>query len=180
MPPDSTELTDPRVLELERQLPAPDDVSAGRDAPGMRAGASERLEEPGLVGLLRDFAEDTRTLVQQEIALAKMEAARTAKRVAVDSAWIGAGVAVVAVGGLCLVLALALGLGALLGSYWLGTLITGVILLLLGGLFSWRGVRDLKKGGFAPSDTMDSLKTDKDWAQRELDDFKRGMERERA
>ncbi len=178
MPADTTELTDPRVSEPERQLPAPGD--AGRDAPSTREPAPERLKEPGIVGLLRDFADDTRTLIQQEIALAKMEATRTAKRVAVDSAWIAAGVAVLAVGGLCLVLALALGLGALLGSYWLGTLITGVVLLLLGALFAWRGVRDLKKGGFAPSDTMDSLKEDKDWAQREVDDFKQGIGKERA
>lgn len=132
----------------------------------------------GLVTLLRDLAEDTRTLVQQEIALAKAEATHAAKRLVVDSAWIGAGAAVLAVGGLCLVLALALGLGALLDSYWLGTLITGGILFLIGALMAWKGVRDLKSGGFAPTGTVESLKEDRDWAQREVDDFKKGIQKE--
>lgn len=134
----------------------------------------------GVIGLLRQLADDTRTLVQQEIALAKMEATHTVKRVVVDGAWIGAGVAIIAVGGLCLVLALALGLGALLDSYWLGTLITAVLLFLVGGLFAWKGMRDLRKGGFAPTETMDSLQDDRDWAERELDDFKQGLRKERA
>lgn len=154
-----------RTTEPERQLPP--------------AGGSDR-PSTGLVSLLRDLAEDTRVLVQQEIALAKAEATRTAKRVVVDSAWIGAGVAVLAVGGLCLVVALALGLGALLGSYWLGTLITGGLLFLIGALMAWKGVRDLQSGGFTPTETIGSLQEDKDWAQREVDDFKKGIQKERA
>lgn len=163
---DSSEVaTRPRASEPERQLPP---------------GEGEPVEKTGLVALLRELAEDTRTLVQQEIELAKMEATQTVKRLAVDSAWIGAGVAVVAVGGLCLVLALALGLGALLGSYWLGTLITGAALLLIGGLMAWKGMRDLSSGGFAPSETVESLQEDKEWAQREMDEFKRAIQKERA
>lgn len=140
----------------------------------------DELQKTGLVRLFRELADDTRTLVQQEIALAKMEARHTVKRVVVDSAWIGAGAAVIAVGGLCLVLALALGLGALLDSYWLGTLITGLSLFLLGALFAWKGLRDLRKGGFAPTETVDSLQRDRDWAEREMDDFKQGIRKERA
>lgn len=150
------------AAEPDHQLPPADD-SAG-DPGGT-----------GVVQLIRDLADDTRTLIQQEIELAKLEAARSVKRVMVDSAWIGAGAAVVAVGFLCLVLAAALGLGALLGSYWLGTLITGAVLFLVGALFAWKGVRDLKKGGLMPTGSVRSLKEDKEWAQREVDDFKQGL-----
>ncbi len=137
-------------------------------------------EDTGIITLLRDLADDTRTLVQQEIQLAKAEAVGTVKRVVVDSAWIGAGVAIIAVGALCLVLALALGLGALLGSYWLGTLITGGILFLIGALFAWKGARDLRKGGFAPTETTKSLRADKEWAEREMEELKHGLKKERA
>lgn len=154
----------PRATEPERQLP-----------PGAGDGTGA-----GLVALLRELAEDTRTLVQQEIALAKMEATRTAKRLVVDSAWIAAGVAVLAVGGLCLVLALALGLGALLDSYWLGAFITGGLLFLVGALLAWKGLRDLKTGGFVPTETIESLQADREWAQREMDDFKQGIQKERT
>ncbi len=134
--------------------------------------------QAGLVALVRELADDTRTLIQQEIELAKMEAASTAKRVAVDSAWIGAGAFVLSVGALCLVLAMALGLGALIGSYWLGTLITGAVISLIGALFAWKGIRDLRKGGFAPRDTMDSLQEDREWAEQEVDDLKQAFRKE--
>lgn len=166
--------TTPRTTDPEHQLPAAGD---GTDGTGEDA-VPDHLQKRGVITLLRELADDTRTLVQQEIELAKMEATRTAKRVAVDSVWIGAGAAIIGVGGLCLVLALALGLGALLDSYWLGTLITGGTLLLVGGLFAWKGVRDLKKGGFAPTETVDSLQDDKEWAQREMDDFKQALRKE--
>lgn len=156
--------TGPRAAEPDHQLP-----------PGEGDGPAT-----GLVTLLRELAEDTRTLVQQEIALAKMEARRTARRLVVDSVWIAAGVAALAVGGLCLVLALALALGALLDSYWLGTLITGGLLFLTGALLTWKGVHDLTSGGLTPTETVESLQADKEWARREMDDLKQGIRKERT
>jgi hypothetical protein len=169
---ETTELTREHARDLEHRHPA------GGGGPG--EGAPEDLQKTSLVTLVRELADDTRTLIQQEIELAKMEAAATAKRVAIDSAWIGAGVFVIATGGLCLVLAMALGVGALIGSYWLGTLITGAVLFLLGALFAWKGIRDLKKGGFAPSDTMGSLQEDREWAEQEVDDLKQAFRKETA
>lgn len=162
-----------RAADTEHQLPPAGAGTRGAAGTGAAGSAS-------IVGLIRDLADDTRTLIQQEIQLAKLEATETARRVVVDSAWIGAGAGVVAVGGLCLVLALALGLGSLLGSYWLGTLITGAILVLAGALIAWKGIRDLQKGGFAPTETVQSLQSDKDWAAHEVDEFKTGIQRERA
>ena len=138
--------------------------------PGRRVGAEG--PEPGLGALLRSLGEDVGTLVRQEIELAKLEASRTAKRVALDGAWIGAGAVIVAVGGLCLVVAMALGLGALLGSYWLGTLITGLVLVAAGALVAWKGAGDLRRGGFAPTGTVETLKEDAAWAKREAREFR--------
>ncbi|NIP80002.1 MAG: hypothetical protein GWM90_12575, partial [Gemmatimonadetes bacterium] len=85
----------------------------------------ELADDPaGFVRLLKDLAEDTRTLVQQEIELVRLEVGHSLKRITKDGAWIWAGAVVVTVGLICLALALALGLGALLDSYWLGALIT--------------------------------------------------------
>ena len=131
---------------------------------------------PGLSGLLRDLLTDTQTLFRQEIELARLETTRTAKRLAIDSAWIAAGVAVAAVGGLCLVFALALGLGSLLGSYWLGTLITGLLLLVIGGIVAWRGIGSLKREKLAPEHTVDSVREDAEWARQELREFKQELQ----
>lgn len=145
---------------------------------GEEAGDGEPESRTGLGTLLRSLGEDMGTLVRQEIGLAKAEAARTAKRVAADSAWIGAGAAIAAVGGLCLVLAMALGLGALLGSYWLGTLITGAVLVLGGALVAWKGVRDLRGGDLAPRRTVETVREDVEWARREARDFKQELTKE--
>lgn len=128
--------------------------------------------------LLRELADDTRTLVQQEIELVRLEVARSARRITVDTAWIGAGALVITVGLVCLALGVALGIGALLDSYWLGTLITAAAFLLVGALFAWRGVRDLKSGGLMPTGPMESLREDRDWAQREIDELKQGLKEE--
>lgn len=134
---------------------------------------------PRSVGdLLRDLADDTKRLVRQEIELAKMEVGRTAKRFAIDGVWIAAGAALVAVGGLCLVIALALLLGALLDSYWLGTAITGGALVLVGALLAWKGARDIGKTSPAPRTTMASLREDADWAKREMREFKEELTKE--
>lgn len=166
-----------------RQSPAP----WGRTTPDhqLPPGRGEELEDAGpesrtgLGTLLRSLGDDMGTLVRQEIRLAKAEAARTAKRVAADSAWIGAGAVIAAVGGLCLVVAMALALGALLGSYWLGTLITGAVLVLGGALVAWKGVRDLRTGDLAPRRTVETVREDVEWARREARDFKEELTKER-
>lgn len=159
-----------RTARPDHQLPP------GR---GEGAGAGGRPDAgPGLGTLLRSLGEDVGTLVRQEIRLAKAEAGRTARRVAADSAWIGAGAVIAAVGALCLVIAMALGLGALLGSYWLGTLITGAVLILTGGLVAWKGLGDLRRGELTPRRTVESLREDAEWARREARDFREELTRE--
>lgn len=133
----------------------------------------------GFIRLLKDLAEDTRTLVQQEIELVRLEVGHSLKRITKDGAWIWAGAVVVTVGLICLALALALGLGALLDSYWLGALITGGAFLLLGALVAWRGIRDLKSGGLLPSNPLESLDENRDWARDELEQLKQGITEER-
>ncbi len=134
---------------------------------------------PGVVELFKDLADDTRTLVQQEIELARMEVAESAKRVAVDGGWIWAGAVVLTVGLICLALALALGIGALLDSYWLGALITAGVFLLVGVLLAWRGIHDLTSGGLLPSNPLTSLQENRDWAKQELEELKQGITEEK-
>lgn len=148
---------DVRQTDPDRQLPP---------------GDPDRSNGTGLTALIRSLATDLQTLVRQELELAKLEAVHTAKRLALDSAWIGAGAAIMAVGGLVLVVALALGLGVLLGSYWLGTLVTGLILMMAGAGVAWKGAKDLRSRPLVPTGTVESLKEDADWARREAREFK--------
>jgi hypothetical protein len=158
-----------RAVETDRQLPPA--------RPGRRYDAGADLE-PGLIPLIRSLADDAATLIRQEVDLVKMEVSHTARRLAADGAWIATGAAIAAVGALCLVLAMALGLGALLGSYWLGTLVTGLFLMLVGGGFLFKGVRDLRKQHLVPRQTAESLREDARWAREEARDFKQGLTQE--
>jgi hypothetical protein len=153
--------------------------TGGNDDAGTDYG-DQPEDRAGFVQLFRELADDTRTLVQQEIELVRLEVAHSTRRVAVDGAWISAGAVIITVGLVCLALALALGLGALLDSYWLGTLITAAVFLLAGGLFAWRGIRDLTAGGLMPTGPVRSLREDRDWARRELDELKQGLTEERT
>ena len=48
----------------------------------------------------------------------------------------------------------------------------------VGGLFAWKGVRDIGKGGFAPAGTVETVKQDVDWARREMRDLKEELTKE--
>lgn len=158
-----------RAVDPDHQLPPA--------RPGRRYDTGTDLE-PGLIPLIRSLADDTATLLRQEVELAKIEVKHTAKRLVVDSAWIATGTAIAAVGALCLVLAMALGLGALLGSYWLGTLITGLFLMLVGGGFLFKGIRDMGKQRLIPEQAAESLREDARWARDRARDFKQGLKQE--
>ncbi|MFW5947722.1 MAG: phage holin family protein [Gemmatimonadota bacterium] len=157
------------------RVDAPASEPVGPDGPGGPAGDTAR---PGVIELLRDLADDTRTLIEQELELIRLETASSAKRIGIDGAWIWAGAVVITVGLICLALALALGIGALLDSYWLGALVTGGVFLLAGALLAWRGIRDLKSGGLMPGSPLRSLREDRDWARQELEDLKQGITEE--
>ena len=156
--------------------PEPDLTDA--PVPGPYLGDEDAPTQAGFGQLFRDLADDTRTLIQQEIELARMEVGRSVKRIAVDGAWIWGGAVVLTIGGICLALAVALGVGTLLDSYWLGALITAGVFLLIGALLAWRGIRDLTAGGLLPTNPLDALQENREWARRELDELKEGITEE--
>ena len=125
--------------------------------------------------LLNQLAEDSGALVKQEIALAKAEMRETLARTASGATRIAIGGAVAAVAGLVLTAFLVLLLGSLLGNYWLAALIVGVALALIGGLLAVMGVRRLKDLSVAPTQTIETLREDAQWAKREVDELKRGL-----
>ena len=134
-------------------------------APGNgRASAAE----PQLGDLFRQLAQDSATLVRQEMALAKAELRENVKSVARDTAKIAVGAVVAAVGSLVLVLFLVLLLGDALGKYWLGALIVGVLFVAIGGFLAMGAMKRLKKDSITPDQTLQTLKEDKQWLQSEM------------
>lgn len=124
--------------------------------------------EPALGELFRQLAQDSATLVRQEVALAKAELQQNVKTAVRDAAMVAVGGGVALVGALVLVLFMVLALGDALNEYWLGALIVGVILTAVGAVLAMGSLKRLKHDGLAPERAIQTLKEDKQWAQNEI------------
>jgi hypothetical protein len=132
-----------------------------------------RPSEPGVTALLRQLGADSSTLIRSEIALAKLEAQEMMRVAALQGVKVGAALALVAVGGLALVAWLILGLGNLIGDHYAtAAAIVGILFLAVGGVLASRGLKVLRSGVLKPDATFKTLQEDKQWAAKELQEFK--------
>lgn len=146
-------------------------ATPGRTAAGPHADPGG----PPLGDLVKQLAQDSATLVRQEIALAKAELRQNVKSVTRDVAMIVVGVALAAVGGLVLVAFLVILLGAVLDNYWLGALIVGALFVIVGGALAMANLKKLQKEEVAPTRTLETLKEDKQWLQTEIQQARRDL-----
>ena len=130
---------------------------------------------PSLGSLFGQLAQDSSTLIKQEIGLAKAEMRASMRETATGAVRVGIAAAVAGVGAHVLVAFLVLLLGQLLDNYWLAALIVGGVLTLLGGILALSGMRRLKEVSVAPEATMETLKEDGAWARGEIQQVKRGL-----
>ena len=147
-------------------------VTAG---PGDNSRATSGDNEPALGDLFRQLAQDSATLVRQEMALAKAELRENVKSVARDTAKIAVGAVLAAVGALVMVAFLVLLLGDALGEYWAGALIVGVLFVAIGAFLAMGAMKRLKKDTLAPEQTLQTLKEDKQWLQSETKRVRRDL-----
>jgi uncharacterized membrane protein YqjE len=143
----------------------------GRTADGPRVEAGG----PPLGDLVKQLAQDSGTLVRQEIALAKAELRQNVKSLVRDVAMIAVGAVIAAVGGLVLVAFLVILLGSVLNNYWLGALIVGALFVIVGGALAMANLKKLQKEEVAPTRTLDTLKEDKQWLQTEIQQARRDL-----
>ncbi len=111
------------------------------------------------------LAQDTGTLVRQEVELAKTEMTQKATRVGQDIGFLLAGGAVAYAGFLGILAAIAIGLGQLGVPWWLAALLVGVIVAGIGGFLVMRGLSALRQETAVPQQTIDTLKEDAEWAK---------------
>ena len=147
-------------------------VTAG---PGDSSRATAGGSEPALGDLFRQLAQDSATLVRQEMALAKAELRENVKSVARDTAKIAVGAVVAAVGALVMVAFLVLLLGDVVGKYWAGALIVGVLFVAIGAFLAMGAMKRLKKDTLAPEQTLQTLKEDKQWLRSEMQQVRRDL-----
>lgn len=129
--------------------------------------------EPSVKELLKRLAEDAVGLIRSEVSLAKLELRDTGRAVALDAAKIVAAIALAAVGGLALVACAILLLGrAFGGAYWAAALVVGSTLLAVGAVLAWRGIVGLRQDQLKPTETLETLRADGQWASEEARQLK--------
>ena len=146
-------------------------VTPGRTDDGRAAGAGE----PALGDLFRQLAQDSATLVRQEMALAKAELKSNVKSAARDAVMVAVGGILALVGVTVLIAFLVVAVGDALDNYWLGALIVGVLFLLVGGILAMTSLKKLKHEEVAPTRTLETLKEDKQWLQSEIKQARRDL-----
>jgi hypothetical protein len=122
------------------------------------------ITDPRSLGeLFADLARDTRTLIQQEIELAKTELAANASRMTGSVTMIVAG-GLIAYGGLlAIVAAVVLGLIALGLPAWAAALLGGLVVAGIGYALIRAGLASFRPSELTPHQTIETLKEDAQW-----------------
>jgi len=126
---------------------------------------SAELRERSVGELLKQLANETTTLMRQELELAKAEMREKAGKAGPGfGMWGAAGaMALLALGSLTAFLILALD-GAM--PNWLAALILGLVYAAIAGLLYLRGKRKVDEAGSpVPEQTIETLKEDVQWAK---------------
>ncbi len=128
------------------------------------------MEQPrdqrSLGDLFTELANETSTLVRQEIQLARAEMTQKASSAGRDAGMIGAGGALAYAGLLAIIAAVIIGLGQLI-PMWLSALIVGLVILVIAYLLVRRGLDGLKNLNPLPEQTIETLNEDKEWAKEQ-------------
>jgi hypothetical protein len=120
-------------------------------------------DDRSLGQMFADLSRETRTLIQQEIQLARTEITEKASRMAKGAGFIVGG-ALLAYGGLlAVVAAVVLGLIAFGLPAWAGALLGGIVVAGVGYVLIRCGLATLRPLELAPRQTMDTLKEDVQW-----------------
>jgi len=119
--------------------------------------------------LIRGILNDLRTLIREEIALARVEMREQAGRARAAALSFGIAAAALAFGGIFLLVAIALGIAYLLGwPAWTGFLIMALLLGIGGYVTLSSGRKQLARVRAMPEETVATLKENSEWIAKRL------------
>ncbi len=121
-------------------------------------------DDRSLGELFAELAQETSTLVRQEVNLAKTEVSQKASRAGKHIGTLAAGGAV-AYAGLLAILAGVIVLLDEVMPLWLSALLVGLVVAGVGYFLIRRGLDALKREDLAPRQTIETLKEDQQWAK---------------
>src|SRR5688572_5323430 len=120
-------------------------------------------------GLIRGILADIRTLIHEEIALARVELREQAGRARAAAISFGMAAAALVFGGTFLLIAMATAIADLLDwPVWAGFLAVSVLLGLAGFVMLASGRKQLQQVHAVPPETMSTLKENSEWIAKRL------------
>jgi hypothetical protein len=128
--------------------------------------------DPPLSELFKQLAEDTQTLVRQEIELARVELSQKASYAGRNAGMTAAGGFIAYAGAIVAIVGVALLLGTFM-PMWLGFLITGVLVAGGGYALVQSGVNSLKGMDFSFRRTEQTMKENRQWIEHEKREIQR-------
>lgn len=141
-----------------------------------RLNLSETAADPSLGDLVRQLAQDSATLVRQEMALAKAEMRENARGMTKAIALLAVGGAAMLLALLALTAFLVIVLGDWMGDeYWLGALAVALLYGVIGAILLASGRGKLKQNELRPDQTLQTLREDQRWAKSQAQQFKRDL-----
>lgn len=122
-----------------------------------------RVEDNRSLGdLFSELIDETRTLIRQEVALAKAEMQQKASQAGKSVAFMAVGGFIAYAGFLAIVAAAIIALAALI-PWWLSALIVGIVVAIIGYALLRKGQNDLKELQVKPEQTVETLKENREW-----------------
>jgi uncharacterized membrane protein YqjE len=136
--------------------------------------ANPDFVQESIGSLIKGILSDVRTLIREEIALARVEMREQAGRAKAAAMSFGIAAAALAFGSVFLLVAIALGIAYLLGwPAWTGFLIVA-LLLCIGGFITLSSGRKQLAGVHAmPEETVTTLKENSEWIAKRLSSVRR-------
>ena len=142
------------MADISTNMPSADTtVSSKRDA--------------SLGELVSELSQEAMTLARKEIELAKVEMTEKINKVVKDLVFLAAGGAVAYLGLFFILFAVAEALSEAMPE-WLAFAIVGLVLAVVGYVLVQKGMNEMKEINPVPQQTVETLKEDKEWAQRQL------------
>lgn len=123
--------------------------------------------ETSLSELFGELSRETKTLINQEMRLARLELKESTADIGKNVASVALGGAVLYAGFLGLMFAAIYALSELMDP-WLAALLVGLVIMAIGGFLLYRGYNELKELDLTPRRTVDSLQENAQWLKEEL------------
>ena len=124
-------------------------------------------DERSLGDLFSELANETTTLLKQEVALMQVELTQKAAKVGKNVGFLAIGGVVANAALLALVAALIAGLANFM-QLWLAALIVGAVIAIAAAVLISSGLKNLKNMDLTPKESVESLKEDAKWLKEQI------------